>query len=349
MERVEEWRKRMAEGRFEDDEERQSLAAGIAVLEDRNKNVNRSCKLVNRVSATEAKLEPRMLDARRFGSYQLGVKVNGVKAMLELDTGAGGILVSSRVAEKAGLAKVADNLIGGIGDKGAANGYVAFAEKLQIGELEFQNCYVDVVDKKRTLDTDGLIGADVFASYLVDIDFPNRRLKLSQLPPYPDQAGEQASLQSEETVSAGLHDRWIPPEYKDFEKVYRFGHMLLLPVQLNKAPYRLFLLDTGAWDNTLSPEAAREASKLHKDTDIQVKGLSGQVKTVYTTGEIMLTFGKFQQRRSDMVAFDLSNTSNHVGIEVSGALGFAMLYLLDIKLDYRDNLVNFEYDATRFH
>src|SRR5580693_5967597 len=348
-ERVEEWKKRMAEGRFEDDEERQSLAAGIAVLEDRNKNVNRSCKLVNRVSATEAKLEPRMLDAKRFGSYQLGVKVNGVKAMLELDTGAGGILVSSRIAEKAGLAKVVDNLIGGIGDKGAANGYVAFAEKLQIGELEFQNCYVDVVDKKRTLDTDGLIGADVFASYLVDIDFPNRRLKLSQLPPYPDQAGEQASLQSEETVSAGLHDRWIPPEYKDYERVYRFGHMLLLPVQLNKAPYRLVLLDTGAWDNTLSPEAAREASKLHKDSDIQVKGLSGQVKTVYTTGEIMLTFGRFQQKRTDMVAFDLSGMSNNVGTEVSGALGFAMLYLLDIKLDYRDNLVNFEYDAKRFH
>jgi Flp pilus assembly protein TadD len=348
-ERMEEWKKRLAEGRFEDDEERQGLAAGIALLEDQNKNENRSCKLVNKVSATEAKLEPHMLDPKRFGSYQLGVKVNDVKAMLELDTGAGGILVSSRIAEKAGLAKVADNLIGGIGDKGAANGYVAFAEKLQIGELEFQNCYVDVVDKKRSLDVDGLIGADVFASYLVDIDFPNKRLKLSQLPPYPDQAGEQASLQSEETVSAGLHDRWIPPEYKDYERVYRFGHMLLLPVQLNKAPYRLFLLDTGAWDNTLSPEAAREASKLHKDSDIQVKGLSGQVKTVYTTGEIMLTFGRFQQRRSDLVAFDLSNMSNHVGIEVSGALGFAMLYLLDIKLDYRDNLVNFEYDEKRFH
>ena len=125
--------------------------------------------------------------------------------------------------------------------------------------------------------------------------------------------------------------------------------MLLLPVQLNKAPYRLFLLDTGAWDNTLSPEAAREASKLHKDSDIHVKGLSGQVQTVYTTGEILLTFGRFQQRRSDLVAFDLSNMSNHVGVEVSGALGFAMLYLLDIKLDYRDNLVNFTYDATRFH
>ena len=95
-------------------------------------------------------------------------------------------------------------------------------------------------------------------------------------------------------------------------------------------------------------EAAREASKVHKDADIQIKGLSGQVKTVYTTGEILLRFGRFQQRRTDMVAFDLSNTSNHVGTEVSGALGFAMLYMLDIKLDYRDNLVNFEYDGKRF-
>jgi predicted aspartyl protease len=348
QERVEEWKKRLAEGRYEDGEEKLGLAAAIAVAADRNKNQNRSCTLVNKVSATEAKLEPRMLDARRFGSYELGVKVNGVKAMLELDTGAGGILVSTRIAEKAGLAKIADNAIGGIGDKGAANGYVAFAEKVQIGELEFQNCYIDVVDKKRSLNVDGLIGADVFSSYLVDIDFPNRKLKLSQLPPYPDQASEEASLESEETTSAKLHDRWIPPEYKDFERVYRFGHMLLLPVELNKAPIRLFLLDTGAWDNTLSVEAAREASKVHKDADIQIKGLSGQVKTVYTTGEILLSFGRFQQRRTDMVAFDLSNTSNHVGTEVSGALGFAMLFMLDIKLDYRDNLVNFEYDERRF-
>jgi predicted aspartyl protease/Flp pilus assembly protein TadD len=347
-ERMDEWKKRLAEGRYEDDEEKQNLAAGIAVMEDRNKNANRSCKLANQVNATETKLEPHMLDPRRFGSYELAVKVNGVRAMLELDTGAGGILVSSRIAEKAGLAKIAGNQIGGIGDKGAANGYIAFAEKLQIGELEFQNCYVDVVDRKRSLDVDGLIGADVFANYLVDIDFPNQRLKLSQLPPYPDQAAEQTSLESEETTSTRLHDRWIPPEYKDFEKVYRFGHMLLLPVELNKAPFRLFLLDTGAWDNTLSPEAAKEASKIHKDSDIQVKGLSGQVKTVYTTGEIMLTFGRFQQKRTDMVAFDLSNMSNNVGTEVSGALGFAMLYMLDIKLDYRDNLVNFEYDAKRF-
>jgi tetratricopeptide (TPR) repeat protein len=349
QERVEEWKRRLAEDKYEDDEERQGLAAGIAVVEDRQKNENRSCKLLNKLNSTQTKLVPHMLDPHRFSSYNLGVKLNGVNALLELDTGAGGILVNSRVAQKAGLAKVADSLIGGIGDKGAAKGYVAFAEKLQIGELEFQNCYVDVVDKKRALDVDGLIGADVFENYLIDIDFPNAMLKLSQLPPYPDQAGEQTSLQSEQTVSAGLHDRWVPPQYKDFETVYRFGHMLLLPVQLNKAPHRLFLLDTGAWDNTLSPAAAREATKLYKESDLKVQGLNGEVQTVYTTGEVALTFGKFRQTRSDMVAFDLSNMSNHTGTEVSGALGFAMLYMLDIKLDYRDNLVDFEYDAHRFH
>jgi len=348
-ERMEEWKRRLAEGKYEDDREKLNLAAGLAVMEDREKNENRPCKLVNKVSTTVAKLEPRMLDPRRMSGYRLIVKVNGVNSYLLLDTGASGILVSTKIAEKAGLKKIADNVFGGIGDKGAAQGYVAYADKLQIGELEFENCYVDVIDKKRTLDEDGLIGTDVFGSYLVDIDFPDAKLKLSQLPAYPDQTGEQPSLQSERTVRSSLHDRWVPPEYKNFETVFRFGHMLLLPVRLNKSPYRLFLLDTGAWDNTLTPAAAREASKIHTDSDIKVKGLNGDVKTVYSTGEILLTFGRFQQRRDDMVAFDLSNMSNDIGTEISGGLGFAMLNLLDIKLDYRDNLVDFEYNPNRFH
>ena len=35
--------------------------------------------------------------------------------------------------------------------------------------------------------------------------------------------------------------------------------------------------------------------------------------------------------------------------EVSGVLGFQMLRLLDIKIDYRDGLVDFNYDAKRFN
>jgi hypothetical protein len=50
-----------------------------------------------------------------------------------------------------------------------------------------------------------------------------------------------------------------------------------------------------------------------------------------------------------MVAIEQSNLSNGIVTETSGALGFAMLYLLDIKLDYRDNLVDFMFDPHRFH
>lgn len=348
-ERLEEWKRRLAEGKFEDNEERQNLTGDIALMEDQEKNLNRSCRLVSKAITTVAKLQPHFLDPQHMSGYKMGVKVNGVNASLELDTGASGILVSSRIAEKAGLAKVADFVIKGIGDQGAAQGYAAFADKLDVGQLEFENCYIRVVDKKRSMDEDGLIGTTVFAGYLVELDFPDALLKLSELPPYPDETAEEPSLQSERTISGQLRDRWIPPEYKDFESVFRFGHMLLLPVRLNKAPYRLFLLDTGAWADTVTPAAAREATKVYADPNMKVKGLSGEVKKVYTTGDILLTFGRFQQMRNDMVAFDLTSVSNSIGTEVSGTLGFDMLNLLDIKLDYRDNLVDFQFDRHRIH
>jgi hypothetical protein len=40
---------------------------------------------------------------------------------------------------------------------------------------------------------------------------------------------------------------------------------------------------------------------------------------------------------------DLSLFSRSLGTEVSGFLGFDTLRLLEIKLDYRDGLVDFEY------
>ena len=50
-----------------------------------------------------------------------------------------------------------------------------------------------------------------------------------------------------------------------------------------------------------------------------------------------------------MVAFDTSKISNDAGAKVSGMLGFAMLFQMNLKIDYRDGLVDFEYDPNRFH
>ena len=60
-----------------------------------------------------------------------------------------------------------------------------------------------------------------------------------------------------------------------------------------------------------------------------------------------LRFGHLQQPDLDIITLDLSTVSRHTGTEVSGFLGFAMLRLLEVKLDYRDGLVDFKYDPKR--
>jgi hypothetical protein len=79
-----------------------------------------------------------------------------------------------------------------------------------------------------------------------------------------------------------------------------------------------------------------------------VKGLNGEVKNVFSGDDITLTFGSLRQRNLDIVAFDTSVISDSIGTEVSGILGFAMLRMLDIKIDYRDGLVEFNFDSKRW-
>jgi hypothetical protein len=237
--------------------------------------------------------------------------------------------------------------MGGIGDAGSANGYVGFVESIQIGELQFENCYVDVVEKKGSLGEEGLIGADVFAHYLVEINFPDKKFQLSELPKHPEEPAEDATLDSDPAVVHKPVDRYIAPEMHSYSRVFRFEHMLLIPTSVNDHPFKMFLIDTGASDNMITPDAARETTKIYGD-DVITKGLSGKVKKVYETGEVTLTFGHLKQKRS-IAAFDLSNVSASAGTEISGTLGFGMLALLDIKIDYRDGLVDFSYDPHRFH
>jgi hypothetical protein len=109
----------------------------------------------------------------------------------------------------------------------------------------------------------------------------------------------------------------------------------------------LFGLDTGAFSNLLSVRAGRQVSKVSSEDRMQVHGLNGQVKQVYSSETATLRFGHFQQSNLGIVTLDLSNVSRHIGTEISGFLGFAMLRQLEVKLDYRDGLVDFEYDSKR--
>jgi hypothetical protein len=131
-----------------------------------------------------------------------------------------------------------------------------------------------------------------------------------------------------------------------YTKFYRFGHSMLLPTSIGDTPVKLFLLDTGSTSNLISPSAAREVTKIHGDART-IKGLSGSVKNVYRADKAVLRFAHMQQENQDLIAIDMTHISDRIGTEVSGVLGFEVLHLLDIKINYRDGLVDFSLDPKR--
>lgn len=330
----------------DDAEDRAGLVRELAVLQDQVQGTGRGCRITSKLTDTETPLEPLLEDPKHIRGYGLKIKVNGVPAKLLLDTGAGGIVVDKRIADRAGVKKVAEAAAGGIGDKGFASGYLGFANSIQVGDLQFEGCYIQVLNRRSVFGDDGLIGSDVFESYLVDIDFPDAKFKLSALPAYPDASTKddpaQASLESSSELRDHVHDRYVAPEMKKYTPVFRFYHMLLIPTSVNNSPPTLFALDTGAFANTITPEAARQVTKLNRDEDLRVEGINGEVKNVYTS-TVSLKFAYFKREREELTTFSLDSTSKALGTEVSGLLGFVMLYMLDIKIDYRDGLVNFTY------
>jgi tetratricopeptide (TPR) repeat protein len=370
----------------DDEEETKRMTEYLEFLKATADKPIHACTLVSKVEQTETKLETMDADdgrRRRSISMTRGIglsaKLNDQNVNLLLDTGAGGIMVSRSVAEKAGLARLSALHYGGIGNKGLQNGYTAVADHIRIGELEFQDCVVAVSSQRSVADEDGLIGADVFGAYLVDIDLPGMRLKLSPLPKRPEDTVAPKSLNSEGEEQANAEqkdqkessateqtskeqkpsasgsqtphrmprDRYVAPEMVNWTKVFRFGHALLVPTSVNDSKPMLFGLDTGAFSNILSLRAGRQVAKVGSDYRDRVRGLSGTVDQVYSSKKATLAFGHLRQSNLGIITFDLSNVSGQTGTEVSGFLGFEMLRKLELKLDYRDGLVDFEFDPKR--
>lgn len=337
-----------------------------------------ACRLVSKLDQTDTKLEAMRSDPRHIFGYGLVVKINGRDQRLQLDTGAGGIVIGPKAAEKAGLTRIAEERYSGIGDKGVQSGYSAVAAQIRVGDLEFADCIVHVAERATINSEDGLVGANVFSSYLIDIDIPDQKLRLSPLPPRPDEAPAPPTLKTEEEPQSNSEekpenavdpkaepsaadkpavaaprrlpkDRYVAPEMARWTPVFRFGHALLIPTHVNESPSMLFLIDTGAARNTLSKRAASQVTKISSDPNMHVKGLSGNVSDVYRAEKADLVFGHLAQKNQEMITFDLSSISRRLGTEVSGMLGFDTLRMLQVKIDYRDGLVDFAYDASRWH
>ncbi len=334
-----------------DSEERARMEKGLANLERWASNPpDKTCHLVSTASSTELPLAPVFGEGgiRHIQSWGLRVLFNNNLANLAVDTGASGLLVNRAIAERAGLKPIGKTQLGGVGDQGAQGGYLASADSVKVGSLEFRDCIVRVTDRKDILGMDGLIGTDVFSSYLVTLDYPLRKFMLSQLPPRPsDTTNTAVTLNTEAADSAesgGPQDRYISPTMKDFVPVFRSGHYLIVPVVLNGKASRLFMVDTGSFSTTISQEAARAVTKVHSGGEVTVKGLSGEVANVSFSDAISFQFAGIRQQNNDLVTFDTAGLSRGAGVEISGFLGSTLLRQLTISIDYRDGLMRFDYD-----
>jgi tetratricopeptide (TPR) repeat protein len=363
----------LSQDNADDEETRAHMRHYLEYLRGRLLEPKRGCHLVSKTTSTETAMLNLMSDAQHLRGYGLEVVFGDRKSKLLLDTGAGGILINRRMAEKAGLKQLSQTTMGGLGDKGEAKGYVALAPSIKVGGLEFQDCPVEVIDRRSVVDEDGLIGADVFERFLVELDFAHQKLRLSELPKRPEQSTQDLSLSSEEEepngdtqlsethekpdatpaaakpAEKGPFDRYIAPEMKDYSQIIRFGHLLLIPTWVNdEKTAKFFLIDSGGFTTTLSLNAAKAATKVHDDPRLHVRGLSGETRKVYVADKATLLFAQLRQPTEDVTVLDLKHLSDSTGTEVSGIIGFTSLRFLDIKIDYRDGLVSMDYQGPKW-
>jgi tetratricopeptide (TPR) repeat protein len=360
----------LAQPSSDDEDTRRRLRERLESLKASQSVPRGRCQPASDYTGTKTTLASMSLGGPSGASASgLDVWINGKQSQLLLDTGASGITISSQIASQAGLTPVATARMSGIGDKGEVPAQLAYADSVQIADMDFHNCPLSVIERVPR-GTDGVIGTDVFSQFLIELDFPASLLTLSRLPPRPGQTVSRASLKlgnddpatetgekrssdsatgSGTRTAARYEDRYIAPEMHSYVQIFRIGHMLLVPTTINENISKLFLLDTGAFDNTITPVVAREVTKVHRAPRIEVHGTNGEVKKVYVASRVTIDFGHLRQEVPDMVSFDMSRASRIAGTEISGTLGIAMLHLLTVRLDYRDALADFRYTAKPPH
>ncbi len=349
--RMEEEAALLKEKNLLDPQQRERLQDGL----DHAKNFKPDdCTLVTPVERATIPIREMMDGPQIAGPAGLDVEFNGKRRRLEIDTGASGIFLSRESAAGLHLVHEQETHSSGVGDKGEVATALAHVASIQVGGLEFRNCVVEVMEKKQApYDRSDLIGADFFSRYLVTLDFPAMEMRLDPLPKRPEpEAAAAAAAGKAVAADAGdgeesLHDRYLAPEMRNWTKVFRADHQMLIPVSIGGTKDRLFLVDTGAFATTITPAAAREVTKVTKDSDMKIQGISGKVDEVYATHRMTVKFAQVTLRVGRMHSFDTTNVSHGTGVEVSGFLGEPVLYRGALRIDYRDNLIKFDYEELK--
>lgn len=294
-------------------EKAQESAHGLLSLLSEN---SQNCKVLSTERSGTLPLVPSMRDGKVIDAYKLRVQFPHSLATLKIDTAGSGLYISRALAELNDFKH----------EYGAPAGTV-LVDRLALGPFEFHQCTVGVSDVPLPGDSEGSISTDLFADYLVTLDFQRARMNLAPLPlltgPLPE-------------------DRSQAPELAGYSPVYHARQYLLIPVTLNKKERRLFVLDTGIRYTTMTLDVAHAVSKTKANFTNAAQTKSGATLQIYRDGFEFAYAGLERAHQDHVIEMDTELISQHVGMEVGGLLGFDQLHSMTMHLDYRDGLVKIE-------
>jgi predicted aspartyl protease len=282
--------------------------------------------LVSNYGRTQIRLEA-VLRGGELHSYRVPVSINGGDAVrLLLDTGAGGIVINANLAARLRVKRLAATMVSGLGDSGDTRGWVGVAERVRVGAVEFRDAVVTVSESPSVGGEQGLVGTDIFEPFVVTLDLPNGVMRLEPFPGAGDDRPSDRGFQAD-------------PE---FQRIYRIGHMLMVPTSVSGSEPAMFVLDTGASQTLIARDFAAELARMRSAAGMPLRGISGRIDEVDAADDLKFKFGGFSVRCLDTLSVNLKRQGDDVGMEVSGFLGFPLLKLFSITLDYRNGLMKFE-------
>lgn len=278
------------------------------------------------VPHAELKLEPIVPGPGKTLGWSVMMKLNGSPAKLWLDTGASWLTISRKLANKIGARKLAEQSMEGTGEGKATKGYLAWVDKVTIGDIEFHDCVVHVSERMFLEGTDGLTGTSFFSRNLITFDFPRQKLIFNPLPPRSEDA-------------SGPAVRSLQPGSNGPMQMFIFGHLPLLNTRVDRKATGLFVVDTGSNSSVLSQKMATQISKDH-GLKKELAGMSGAGSSTVAQG-VVLQFSATEQQAQDLFTASLRSISANLGTEISGLIGITTLNRMKITINYHDGWIEF--------
>ncbi len=293
-----------------------------------------SCRLASPRKTYDLKLRQFRPKPGRDDRLGFNTAVNDDKPQRTLlDTGASGITIAQSIAQRVGAKRIGSTQILGVGDEGARDAWLGVVERISVGNLEYRDCVVSVMDDEVFGDGEAQLIAGIdwlWNDFLVTMDVPQLRLVLTAHPAWHEADPKHQRQEPYERSNSSVPQGWAP--------VRLFGHDVIMPALIDNEIETYFLLDTGAWATVLSTRIGEQLGRL-RASNVVIQGISGEVETVQEIhGDTVLLFPGVQQEHRNIKVIDLDRFGRRDS-GFGGVIGYSLLQYMEVTIDGRRGLI----------